>query len=483
MTPHSLKHFYESYLAALEAGDAALFVGAGLSRASGFVDWRELMRDIAADIGLSVDRESDLIAIAQYHVNTKRKRSALNQKLLKEFTKDAAISENHQLIASLPISAIWTTNYDSLLEDAFREAHKRPDVKSTQANLAQSLPRRDVSIYKMHGDISQPQDAVLTKHDYEVYNTKRGLFTEKLQGDLVSKTFLFLGFSFSDPNIDYVLARLHVFLDQDVREHFCIMKRPSRPKGKGKPLAEYEYEARKFDLRVADLSRYGITTLEVDDYAEISEILRTLNLRGHRKDVFISASAHTFEPFGRERIEGIAWRLGKEIIDRGYSLISGFGLGIGSAVAMGAMESLFEQEESEQLYRRVMLRPFPQITPKGMNKEKFQTRYREAMLSQSGVVIYLCGNKRHGPKGSVIQSPGVMEEFKLATKKGLCPIPIGATGHAAQAIWKKVSATPKTYFSSPAKVQPHLKVLGDAKSSDDQIVRAVFAIIDQWNSD
>jgi len=482
MPSHSLKHFYETYLSALEAGDAALFVGAGLSRASGFVDWKELMRDIADDIGLSVDRESDLIAIAQYHVNTKRKRSALNQKLLKEFTKDAAISENHRLIASLPIPAIWTTNYDTLLEDAFREAHKRPDVKSTQANLAQSLPRRDVSIYKMHGDISQPQNAVLTKHDYEVYNTNRGLFTEKLQGDLVSKTFLFLGFSFSDPNIDYVLARLHVFLDQDVREHFCVMKRPSRPRGKGKRLAEYEYEARKFDLRVADLSRYGITTLEVDDYAEISEILTTLNQLGHRKDIFVSASAHDFEPLGRDRIDEIARRLGSEIIKRGYSLVSGFGLGIGSAVAMGAMESLFE-EESEQQDRRVILRPFPQVTPKGLSNETFQTKYREAMLAQSGVVIYLCGNKRNGRKGGVIQSPGVMEEFKIATKKGLCPIPIGCTGHAALSIWKTVSGNPKKYFRSPAKVQAHLKALGNAKSSDDQIVRAVFGIVDEWNSD
>ena len=58
----------------------------------------------------------------------------------------------------------------------------------------------------MHGDFSQPRNAVLTKEDYETYNEHRALFSEKLKGDLIEKTFLFLGFSFTDPNVDYILA-------------------------------------------------------------------------------------------------------------------------------------------------------------------------------------------------------------------------------------------------------------------------------------
>ena len=43
--------FIDDYFAELDAGNAAIFAGAGLSVPAGFVDWRELMRhDLAAQI-------------------------------------------------------------------------------------------------------------------------------------------------------------------------------------------------------------------------------------------------------------------------------------------------------------------------------------------------------------------------------------------------------------------------------------------------
>nr|VFJ95185.1 MAG: hypothetical protein BECKH772A_GA0070896_100838 [Candidatus Kentron sp. H]VFJ96045.1 MAG: hypothetical protein BECKH772B_GA0070898_100868 [Candidatus Kentron sp. H]VFK02129.1 MAG: hypothetical protein BECKH772C_GA0070978_100828 [Candidatus Kentron sp. H] len=54
--------FIEGYAEALDSGDAALFGGAGLSRAPGHVDWRGLLREIAVDPELDIDRESDLVA-------------------------------------------------------------------------------------------------------------------------------------------------------------------------------------------------------------------------------------------------------------------------------------------------------------------------------------------------------------------------------------------------------------------------------------
>src|SRR6476659_10238195 len=102
-------------------------MGAGVSKAAGFVDWKSLMRDVAKDLHLDVDRETDLIAIAQYHENEMGGRGALNRLLIEEFTRDATITQNHRLITTLPVRTIWTTNYDKLIETAYREAHKRPD--------------------------------------------------------------------------------------------------------------------------------------------------------------------------------------------------------------------------------------------------------------------------------------------------------------------------------------------------------------------
>lgn len=205
-----LRHFSDE----LRSGNAALFIGAGFSHSSGFVDWKELMRDVAKELGLDVNKETDLIALAQYHVNTRGGRSRLNRLLIEEFTKDAKLATHHKLMASLPVHTVWTTNYDELIETAFREAHRNPDVKTTKENLATTLPNTDVVVYKMHGDCRQPQDAVLTKEDYETYANKREVFSTALKGDLVERTFLFLGFSFADPNVDYILSRIRGLLGQ-----------------------------------------------------------------------------------------------------------------------------------------------------------------------------------------------------------------------------------------------------------------------------
>lgn len=107
--PH-LNDFYTQYLKALYEGEAAIFAGAGLSRSAGFVDWKGLIREVAEDLGLDVDKESDLVALAQYHHNDRNNRTWLNQKLIEEFTQDAALTENHRLIANLPVHTIWTTS-------------------------------------------------------------------------------------------------------------------------------------------------------------------------------------------------------------------------------------------------------------------------------------------------------------------------------------------------------------------------------------
>ena len=471
----SRKALLDSFQAALDEGVAAFFVGAGLSRAAGFVDWRGLIRDIAEELGLDVDQETDLIALAQYHVNQKRGRGAINQKLVEEFTKDSHLTENHRLIAALPLSSVWTTNYDTLLEDAFREAHKRADVKVSPASLATTRPKRDVTIYKMHGDVSSPDSAVLTKEDYETYQLKRSLFSVALQGDLVSKTFLFLGYSFSDPNIDYILARIRGLLGENKREHFCIMRSIEKPTGRGRRRAESEYALRKQALRIEDLKNYGIQTHLIDDYGEITEILRELNARVNRKNIFVSGSADDFAPLGRDRIEDLARRLGAGIVQRGYNLVTGLGLGVGGAVTIGAMEELY-RTPAFHLDERAILRPFPQLDPAAGTRKALWTRHRQEMIEKAGFAVFLAGNKRAGKK--VVPADGIREEFDIAVADGVYPIPIGATGHVARDLWKEVSSHPRRYFG-PHKdaVARSLARLNDTAATNDDLLDAVFSIV------
>jgi hypothetical protein len=468
-----LDEFLKTFTTALDEGYAAIFAGAGLSRSSGFVDWKELLRDIATDLGLSVDVETDLVSLAQFHVNVREGRTRLNQLLVNEFTRDTESTDNHTLIANLPIQTVWTTNYDTLLENAFRQANKRPDVKFSQDQFSVTLPKRDVTIYKMHGDVSRPQDAVLIKEDYETYDLNRSGFSDLLKGDLLKKTFLFLGFSFTDPNIDYILSRIRNLMGQNRRDHYCIMKRPTKPKRGGKSQAQYEYDRTKLELRIGDLKRYGIHALMINDYDEITEILKELNQRSHRNDVFVSGSAEEFDSVTRQRIEGLSRAIGREIIRRGFNLTSGFGLGIGGAVIIGAMEALYADEENS-IDERTRLRPFPQSAPRGMTLKKFWTRYREEMISNAGFAVFISGNKLNS--GRIVLADGVIEEFKIVKKLGKYPIPVGFTGYAARRIWEEVTGSLDDFYPEGG-VKGHFKTLGDPKKNDSEIIEAIFAIM------
>jgi hypothetical protein len=456
---------------------AALFAGAGLSRAAGFVDWKGLMRGIAKDLKLEIDREYDLVALAQYHENERKSRAELNNVLIQQFTQQAELTDNHKLIARLPIHTVWTTNYDVLLEEAFRKQDKRVDVKVDPANLALYMPGTDVTVFKMHGDVSAPNNAVLTKEDYETYSGKRELFTIRLKGDLVTQTFLFLGFSFTDPNIEYILSRIRGLLGKDTPPHYCIMRRPAKPRDpSGTAQADYEYGCRKLNLHVSDLQRYGIQTVLIDEYREITAILQELNRRAFFKNIFVSGSWTVgLDTFEVDRLCGFARLLGKEIIRRGYNLVSGYGWGIGSELIVGTLDAA--DEKFSTLRDRLVLRPFPRSV-EGDRKPKIFREWREAMLSLSGFSIFVAGNKPDRVTQEIILGDGVMQEFEIGTTAPLAnfPIPIGATGYAARQIWETVMKDPSRYYGRLDVKEP-LQALGDKDITNDSVIEAIFEIV------
>ena len=74
----------------------------------------------------------------------------------------------------------------------------------------------------------------------------------------------------------------------------------------------------KQELQIEDLKRYGIFTYLVNDYNEITEILRTLVYRYRRKTIFISGSAFNYYGYSDEDahnfIHKLAYELSKIII-------------------------------------------------------------------------------------------------------------------------------------------------------------------------
>ncbi len=456
--------FLKEYSRVLREGDAALFVGAGTSRAAGYVDWKQLLKEIAEDLELDVDRESDLVALAQFHVNYRHGRDRINQLLIDEFLEDAELTHNHELIASLPLHTVWTTNYDDLLETAFQKAEKRIDVKRRAADFATTRRRADVTIYKMHGDKTDPSEAILTKEDYETYNATREVFTIALKGDLSKKTFLFIGLSFVDPNVIYILGRVKQLLEKNSRQHYCILKAPTLG-----AHHENEYDCKRFNHWLADLRRYKVQPVLIDDYDEIPSLLADLNRRSHLQDVFISGSAADFAPLGQEKFYELCRSLGSELIKKGFNIISGFGLGVGDFVIVGAMQSLRRNDDE-----RLQLWPFPQHVPAGTDRAVFWKQYRERILSNAGICIVLAGNKSNS--GNIIAAGGVREEVEIARSQNKPVIPIGATGHVAREIWDQIQTNPTDYYGSPDAARL-LDVLGDSSASVPSIVQSTVELL------
>ena len=66
-----IKKFIKEYSSEILDGNAAIFAGAGLSMSCGMSSWKELLKDIAEELKLDIDRENDLLSMlkAKYDKN------------------------------------------------------------------------------------------------------------------------------------------------------------------------------------------------------------------------------------------------------------------------------------------------------------------------------------------------------------------------------------------------------------------------------
>lgn len=438
-----LNNFVSEYVTAISNESAAVFAGAGLSIPSGELSWASLLRDEAKSIGLEIDKEDDYISVAQYIFNESGTRNTITKLIKNLVDKKGNINENHKVLASMPISKYWTTNYDTYIERALADCDKRVDVKRASADLASEIEDSDATIYKMHGDIGQPNSVVMIKDDYEIYDKRNELFVKMLQSDLLSNTFLFIGFSFDDPNLENILSKVRVMLEGNPRRHYCFFKRVHEDDPefrKHEKLEEREFEAeyrrRKQALKIKDLLRYGIKAIVVNDYKEITDILQNIREKFVLSNIFISGAYSEIEE-GNIRFEvgediyksanQLCAQIGVRLYENNYKLLNCLGLGVGRAVITGVLNKLYEQKK-RTLSDNVIIKPFPDT-----DKDEQKKAYRTEIIKQCGIAVFLFGNKRES--GQLIDSPGVMEEYKIAKELGLCIIPVGCTGYSANKIW------------------------------------------------
>ena len=271
--------FVQAFGGAIEAGQASLLIGAGLSEDVGYPSWAELLKPVAKQF--RVPDMDDLPQQAQYIENQKGGRCALRSHVACAIGGVAPEPQrNHILLARLGIPDTWTTNYDPLLETADRGL----EVIARDEDLAErSAGTRRLN--KMHGSI--PADAlepvgghdqlVLSRDDYDRYEITHPRLWRLLQAQFLTSSFCFLGFSMTDPNFEAVFRITRLATPDRVMQHYAVMKRPDDDDG-------------RFNLRADDLKRVGIALVEIADFGDITLLLDRLVVRTKPAQLFVSGS-------------------------------------------------------------------------------------------------------------------------------------------------------------------------------------------------
>lgn len=456
-----------------EAG--AVFIGAGVSMGAGYPSWADLLKDIGEDLGVGFSDVNDLAALAQWSIQESGGATRVRNLLKEQIGKNLDVPESLRIIARFPVRHIWTTNYDRLVERAFEAIDRPVDPISGTKDLALRATPGATRLYKMHGSIDRLDDVVISTDDYELYRSRRGSYLPLLQAHLTSMSMLFIGLSFTDPNVRHVLSLIRESFTEAPPEHFAIV----RPPQKGDYKTEEEFKARSAQHRLwaKDLRRYGLVAVEIDDYAEVPELLREVERRVAMNRVWVSGSWPT-EPVDREaaRIYAIAEGAGRAIGRLGLSLVSGAGLVVGSATISGFLDTL-RAGGGWDLERRLIARPFPQpLAGQPANRAQW-TALREELARLSGAVIFVGGAKI--VDGTVVIADGVLEEARLAESAGAFLLPIGATGGAARQLADQMigSALACDGFGARRPTDDELRALSDVSTSTSNLVDLVGTIL------
>ncbi|TVL99482.1 MAG: hypothetical protein CV087_17695 [Candidatus Brocadia sp. WS118] len=212
------------------------FIGAGFSKnVDGYPDWDQFNEKLSTLLGknkyyLKEKFEgfdvpaigSDYYSIRKFRNHYKRKNIRSHVDVLRNFIQSAIKkmldyditdkkSKVHKYLVE-KFSYIFTTNWDKLLEENCDKSTLEVISDVTHISDIHSHVKDEKKlIIKMHGTLDDPKNIVASLTDYfDLVNNKNQPFNLKYQNELLHYDFLFIGFSFKDPNISNLTYPIHL---------------------------------------------------------------------------------------------------------------------------------------------------------------------------------------------------------------------------------------------------------------------------------
>jgi hypothetical protein len=272
--PDKLKQAYA-------ANRCAVLVGAGASAGAGLPLWGKLLENmIAAGVGHGIVQEAKA---AQYRQLAQRPdkylmvASGLKDDFgnyFDEFVESTFITPrpvptdlHRALVALDKLQFILTTNYDTIIERAYRV--NNPDVSvctfRDTGEIQRRLSKREFFILKAHGDASKlGNDVILTDVDYRNLLFRQRGYQSLLSAMFTMFTIVFVGASMTDPEITLLLNYISdAFTPSSGPSHYALM-------------AEEDITQVEKDRWYKDFNVHLLTVSKANNYAELTEFMSAL---------------------------------------------------------------------------------------------------------------------------------------------------------------------------------------------------------------
>jgi energy-coupling factor transporter ATP-binding protein EcfA2 len=192
------------------SGDCIAYVGAGLSAASGYPDWRSLVSEILEwaiekdyvdyEFGEALratlqEGNADLVAdsvIGRLAGREERLHRHLSQIFL---DSERPLSGAHRLMRELHLGAALTTNFDELLERTFERERPPVFMPEDTDRLLEALANRSFFLLKLYGSLRKPSTLLLSPAQYQEAIAGNRAFVQAMESLFFSRTILFVGAS------------------------------------------------------------------------------------------------------------------------------------------------------------------------------------------------------------------------------------------------------------------------------------------------
>jgi len=261
-----------------------LWVGSGFSSYAGYPTGTQLPSIMLSSLGELPEgapnpASASLQEAADYYVGQKE-RSGLNSFLVEQYGKEPLRCDVHESLALINrVKYVITTNYDLLFEKAYGD--KIVPI-SRDDHLPRSTEYPDKTILlKIHGDITQPDNIVITSKDYEKFDSDT-IVWNKIRTLLAEYSVVFIGYSFHDSNVEKMLIDIYTRLKGKKHPYFFISR--TIDKGKRKDLASYDLHFIEMDAdsAIAYITGNAIQYAFVDSMERPALLLKSQQIFDHQ---------------------------------------------------------------------------------------------------------------------------------------------------------------------------------------------------------